>query len=70
MNELDHDQLIAIEEFARGLRECFSNKLNTTKDEMVKITLSYAQQVLDIHLSLAQIKFDRYATNMAVHYGK
>ncbi len=70
MEELDSSQLLAVEEFARGLRECFTNKLTSDKDEFNRIFMIYVLQVLDIHLSLAQIKFNRYGNNFAKAHGQ
>ncbi len=69
MNELSIDQIRAVEEFARGLRECYNNKLKNG-DEMTRILMNYAIQILDIHLSLAQIKFERWENNFARAHGQ
>lgn len=65
MNEYSHEQIIAIEEFAEGLRECFQNYLNNHQDNISKIFMDYVLQTLVIHLQLARIKFDRYSNNFA-----
>lgn len=67
MEELSHDQIIAIEEFVRGIRECFLNKMNDG-DKFNQIFMTYALQILDIHLSLAQLKFERWSNNMAKEF--
>ena len=64
MEEYTPEQILAIEEFHKDLKECYANKLKGA-DEFTRILMNYAIQVLDIHLSLAQIKFDRYSNNMA-----
>jgi len=66
--ELSHQEFIAIEEFAKDLKECFSNKLKDG-DEFTRILMNYAIQIIDIHLSLAQIKFERWANNMEKSFG-
>jgi hypothetical protein len=67
MEEYTHEQMLAVQEFAKGLRGCFLEKM---KDDVNRIFMNYALQVLDIHLSLAELKFERYANNMAVAHGK
>lgn len=62
MNEYTHEQIIAVEEFAKGLRECFSNKSDSA-NPLSKAVMWYVLQTLDIHVSLAQLKFERYVNN-------
>ena len=70
MNELDNNQILAIEEFAKGLQECFTNKKNAPADDkLMSIAMDYVLKVIDIHLQLAQLKFNRYAFNMEVASG-
>ena len=58
--ELTHEQFTAIKDFASNLTTCFINYKNTHHDSFSDIVLSYAIQVIDIHLSLAELKADRH----------
>ena len=65
MEELDNNQILAIEEFAKGLQECFVNKKNAPADnKLMSIAMDYVLKVIDIHLELARLKLARYAYKM------
>ncbi len=61
--ELTPQEFTAIKEFADGLRGCFESK-KKTKEEFTEIFMNYAIQVIDIHLSLSEIKVDRFLHNL------
>lgn len=63
-NELSHQEITAIEKFVEDLKRCYKNYLTNHQDEITKIFMNYVLQTLDIHLQLAQIKFERWANNM------
>ena len=65
-NELDHSQIIAVEKFAKDLRECFVNYKNDNPDSLSDIMIEYTIQTLDLHLELAKIKFKRWSNNMGL----
>ena len=62
--ELTPEQFTAIKQFASDLTTCFLNYQNTHHDSFSDIVLNYAIQVIDIHLSLAELKTDRHLRNM------
>lgn len=62
-NELSHSQIIAIEEFAKDLQENFANYRKNHPDNLSDIVLEYVNKVIDIHIELAKIKFERFALN-------
>ena len=64
-NELAPEQYQAIEKFASELKTCFFSYKNTHPDAFSDIVLNYVMQVIDIHVSLAELKTDRYLCNMA-----
>ena len=68
MEELTCAQYIAIQGFAQGLKECFrAKRQQATKDDVVDrtvvILMDYAISIIDIHLELASIAFDRHNHN-------
>lgn len=69
MNEYSHEQILAVEAFAKGLKDCYESRLKDTKpgftEGVEKLLLDYCLKVLTIHLELARIKFERFANNMA-----
>ena len=71
LNELSPEQYQAVEDFAKGLQECFTNKKNApASDKLISIVMKYVLEVIDIHLQLAHLKFDRYAMQMEKNYAK
>ena len=69
-NELSHDQITAIEDFARGLSESFASYRKNHSDKLSDIVLEYVNKIIEIHLDLARIKFDRGVLAMAKAYGE
>lgn len=67
-DELSHQEIIAIEKFVEDLKGCYQKYLNMHQDEITKIFMNYVLQTLDIHLQLAQIKFERWANNMEKYF--
>lgn len=70
MEDLSHDQFIAIEQFVKDLRVCYENykKLNSIipfGGELVNITMDYAIQTLDSHRDLAGLKCEKWSNQMA-----
>ena len=63
MNELDSNQILAIEEFATGLKECFIQYKNNHHDAFSDIVLNYVISIINLHLQLAELKFERYDFN-------
>ena len=62
--EISPEQFTAIKEFASELTTCFLNYQNTHHDAFSDIVLNYAIQVINIHVSLAEIAADRYLMEM------
>ena len=58
--QLDHNQFIAVDTFAKGLRGCLEKKIEQHTDELFKIGLGYAINILNLHLELAELDFDLY----------
>ena len=69
-NELSHDQITAIKDFARGLQESFASYRKNHSDKLSDIVLEYVNKIIEIHLDLARIKFDRGVLTMAKAYGE
>jgi len=60
MNELSPAEYQAIEDFAKGLTECFISYKNNHHDEFSDIVLNYVIGIIDIHLQLAELELKRY----------
>lgn len=68
--ELSPDQLKAVEDFAEGLKDSFRSYRKNHPDNLSDIILDYVFQVIDIHLDLERLKFDRFVERQARYYGK
>jgi len=70
---MTHEQIIAVEAFAKGLKDCYNSRKKSCKDNSVDkvalLTLTYATDIIDLHLQLAELKFDELAQDMAVKNG-
>ena len=73
-NELSHQEYIAIEKALTDLRTCYEARLREYEnkdnliDKAVTSTLHYAIDIINIHLQLAELKFEKWSNNMAEAY--
>ena len=59
---MNSDQITAVRKFANGLKECLESKKKD--DEIMKICLQYFSDLIDIHLQLAELDFQKEAIDM------
>lgn len=69
-DQISPEQYQSIKEFASDLTTCFLAYQNTHHDAFSDIVLNYAIQVINIHVSLAELAVDRYLNNLEVACGK
>ena len=69
---MNNNEYLKIEKFVEGLRKCYSSKLEGVSNEatIVRTTLNYCLEVLDLHLDLARLEFEQDANQMAADYGE
>ena len=68
MQELTNDEFVALEKFAKGLKECFENKKRSFPEPIAQEILDYVIKVIDIHLDLKKLEFDNYVLNQTKEF--
>lgn len=61
--EKTYEEIVAIEKFKDNLKLCFIKFRDNAENQIVKETINYVVQVIDIHYSLAELDFERYTLN-------
>jgi hypothetical protein len=67
--EINNDEWKLLQEYSKGLLGCFEEKMQYSGskdiiiDEAIKIAMNYAMSIINLHLSLYELKFERYAHN-------
>jgi hypothetical protein len=67
---IDHNSYDEVERFAQGLKECFNNYRKNHADPYAEIVLDYVNKVIDLHLELRGLEFDRFINNLAAYEGE
>jgi hypothetical protein len=67
-NTLSNETFCEIEKFAKELQECFKNYRKNHSDRFSDIVLDYVNKIINIHLDLTRLKFERGCNEMARAY--
>ena len=65
---MTHQEYMAVKKFAEGLKGCFRSRMKD--DSLINTVLKYTNDIIDIHLQLAEIEFEQEAIKMEGYYAK
>lgn len=69
-NRLTPQEYQAVQNYANGLIETFTNYKKHNPDRLSDIVIDYVIKIIDIHLQLKELNVERYLTNLKISLDK